>query len=376
MRYIAPLLVGIAVLLVACGGDGVTPDGAWSDCPTIVSADLEVGLHVLDAESCGLIRVYEGDGAYGMSWSPDGTYVAFLRHQGDRLPIEASGAESDLFLVRADGSQVLQLTDSPGVRKTGPVWSPDGSRLAYGIVTDRNPREGHDLIVYTVGNGSTATIAQDLPCLSYEWTSTGDDIVVSAGCHYRQQYVAVVDTDSGQTDIVPGVRSVLAVQPGGDLIAFRCDLPDTVNPFHMGLCIGRPDGSDISSPITRAAFPSRDAESHKLSDPIVALDAIWTRDGSELVFLTSTQRGRLFMLPADGGPGTTVDDWDYRSLYWAADDVIVTSSCCDPNALTSYRLDTGKSWEALIVECGGSGGVWSVDGSQLAMSTAQLEVCI
>ena len=362
---------------------GATPDGAWSDCPAVVSADLEAGLHVLDAESCGLTRIDEAPDAYGMSWSPNGVYLAFLKNQVDVFPVNATGAESDLFLVRADGSQAFQLTDSPGVRETSPVWSPDGSRLAYGIFPGSDPLGGSDLIVHDLGNGNRATIAPGISCLrSYKWVPSGEQIILSAGCGDDEPYVALLDLESGETSVIPGVESVLAVQPNGDLVAYGCDLNDPGILYRRGLCIGRLDGSELAWPITLAAFPWRDTGLFWPHDPIIAYDAIWTRDGSQLAIASSKPRG-LFLLPAGGGPGTTVGDWLYSYLSWNADNVVVTSSCkssgvipCGPYALTSYRLDTKETWEALIFNCGSAGGVWSPDGSQLAISTAQLAGCL
>lgn len=362
---------------------GETPHGAWSDCPAVVSADLEAGLHVLDAESCVVRRIAETPDAYGMSWSPNGVYLAFLRNQLDVYPVNSTGAESDLFLARADGSQVFQLTNSPGTRETSPIWSPDGSKLAYGVVPESDPLGGYDLIVHDLGNGDRARIAPDIPCLrSYRWVPTGDQIILSAGCGDDEPYVALVDLESGETSVVPGVQSVLAVQPNGDLAAFGCNPNDPEILYGRGLCIGRLDGSELSLPLTLAAFPWRDTDSSMLYDPIVAYDAEWTRDGSQLAILSSKQRG-LFLLPAGGAPGTTVDSWPYEFLYWAASGVIVTSTCksieaipCGPYVLTSYRTDTNETWEALIFNCGSAGGVWSPDGSQLVIGTAQLGGCL
>lgn len=53
----------------------------------------------------------------GFTPSPDGTRVAFAR-------------AGDLFVRTLDGRET-RLTSTPGVNETGPVWSPDGSRLAF-----------------------------------------------------------------------------------------------------------------------------------------------------------------------------------------------------------------------------------------------------
>jgi Tol biopolymer transport system component len=42
---------------------------------------------------------------------------------------------SEIFLMRTNGSNILRLTDSAGV-DDDPVWSPDGRQIAYESDTD------------------------------------------------------------------------------------------------------------------------------------------------------------------------------------------------------------------------------------------------
>jgi Tol biopolymer transport system component len=62
------------------------------------------------------------------AWSPDGTRIAFMG--GPNGP-----AEYDIWVMNADGSNPVQLTDSPGP-DGWPAWSPDGSRIAFASVRD------------------------------------------------------------------------------------------------------------------------------------------------------------------------------------------------------------------------------------------------
>jgi len=61
------------------------------------------------------------------AWSPDGTRIAFMGG--------TSSSEYDIWVVNADGSNLTQLTDSPGP-DGWPAWSPDGTQIAFSSVRD------------------------------------------------------------------------------------------------------------------------------------------------------------------------------------------------------------------------------------------------
>jgi TolB protein len=61
------------------------------------------------------------------TWSPDSKRIAFMGG--------VSAAEYDIWLVDVDGSNLIQLTDSPGP-DGWPAWSPDGKRIAFTSVRD------------------------------------------------------------------------------------------------------------------------------------------------------------------------------------------------------------------------------------------------
>ena len=74
------------------------------------------------------------DGVY----SPDGTEIAFLRvHERSRAHRSHGGratasveATTDLFAMKADGSDPQQLTATPGKLELWPSWDPSGRRHA------------------------------------------------------------------------------------------------------------------------------------------------------------------------------------------------------------------------------------------------------
>jgi TolB protein len=65
----------------------------------------------------------EGVSGAGPVWSPS----------GDRIAFTSSGPGSlDISAVNADGSGVVNITNTTALSEFGPAWSPDGSKIAFG----------------------------------------------------------------------------------------------------------------------------------------------------------------------------------------------------------------------------------------------------
>lgn len=71
-----------------------------------------------------------GIGAIQAAWSPDGTRIAFA-HSTIVTYLVFQKASWDLWVMGADGSGAIDLTNSAGVDERAPVWSPDGAWIAY-----------------------------------------------------------------------------------------------------------------------------------------------------------------------------------------------------------------------------------------------------
>src|SRR4051812_30177275 len=89
------------------------------------------------------------------AWSPDGTRIAFRG---------GPDGDSEIWVVRPDGSGLTKLTDTPNVSgdnrfSSQPAWSPDGTRIVF-----RSDREDGDPDVWVMNaDGSGARRLVDAP---------------------------------------------------------------------------------------------------------------------------------------------------------------------------------------------------------------------
>lgn len=105
-------------------------------------------------------------------WSPDGTMIAFLIGEED---------QEELFIMNADGSNRRNLSNSPNASDRRPVWSPDSEKI--GFMSDRDDQpEIYDVFVVNVdGTGLTnLTNSSDADEWSMDWSPDGSKIVYLA----------------------------------------------------------------------------------------------------------------------------------------------------------------------------------------------------
>lgn len=100
-----------------------SPDGARI---VYTEADLESGASELWLWEAGTSRrLTEGPADSTPAWSPDGKRIAFAA----MVEREGKGPDVDLFVMDAGGSKRQQLVDEPLAQQTHPVWSFDGRYL-------------------------------------------------------------------------------------------------------------------------------------------------------------------------------------------------------------------------------------------------------
>jgi Tol biopolymer transport system component len=109
----------------------------------------------LRAADGSVLRLTAGRNAGHPVISPDRQWVAF--HSAE--PDGNGGTQDDVWRVRADGSDLQRLTQTPGANETGPTWSPDGSQLAFASDSDRD--RGWEIYRMPAAGGSAVRVTDE-----------------------------------------------------------------------------------------------------------------------------------------------------------------------------------------------------------------------
>lgn len=195
--------------------------------------------------------------------SPDGRQAALTR-------LGTDAASSGLWLISQDGTARL-LPPTAGESAAMPVWSPDGSRLAYS-----SSRNGvYDLLVRDVGRGSEEPLYESAAAkYPTDWTADGRYLLFGVmGEGTGSDIWALSMNDKKAAPIIRTIHAeeFAAVSPDGKWVAYESDETGRseiyVQPF------------DPSSTGTRRRVR-------------VSADGgevpYWTRHGCELIYMTGS----------------------------------------------------------------------------------------
>jgi len=294
--------VALCVTVLAIGGCQTSqsvPTAAASDTPpspsavqsseaSIAVSDLtgdlafsyDTGIWVSHADGTSARQV-TSDGGFDPTWSPDGTSIAY------RLLTERDDGE--IWIVRADGTDAHDLVNDPAFSDWGPAWSPDGRKIAF------NSNRSGGLTIWVMNADGTGQHQLTKGHGEYpSWSPDGLRLVYAGGSYYDIRVVNLDGSDDHALTTDPAYEMAPAWSPDGSSIAYetQADYYPDVTEAGMG------DQMEIHT-----MNPDGSADRRITSDQVEDYFPTWSPDGR---FLMWTRHGQLVVAHQDGSAMTII----------------------------------------------------------------------
>ena len=229
----------------------------------------------------------------GAAWSPDGQKITFTSFR-DLNRIQNPGIIlGEIYLMNADGTNPINLTQSVEKPDLGSSWSPDGQQIAFGsselFVQEDLFRS--DIWVTDVDGGNSRNLtkhgAQDT---APDWSPDGNQIAFTSNRDGNSE-VYVMNADG--TNLInltnhPAKDGRPAWSPTGKLIAFTSDR-DKKDEADKNVEIYLMNANG-TNPINLTNHPAEDSR------------ASWSPDGMQIAFDSNRDNGNweIYVMNADG----------------------------------------------------------------------------
>jgi dipeptidyl aminopeptidase/acylaminoacyl peptidase len=248
-------------------------------------------------ESDGTVRRLTGCGTCGryfggyLSWSPDGSWIAFSRHSGPR------GAQSLWAVNTADG-KLRRLTDCQSCADLYPDWGPNGQLIVF----SRMAQGGASLYTVRPDGSQLTKITNSTAAANPQWSPDGRQIAFD-----DSNRLFIVDADGSDQKLLldgmagsgPGVPSW---SPDGTKLAYFYT-PGSPGNFTAEVWTMNTDGSEKRRLYHSACCVGSWAA------------PIWSPDGTKIAFAADSAHG-TFVIAADGTGLRRLSTASANGLTW------------------------------------------------------------
>ena len=296
----AVLGLALAALLTGCGDD--SPNGP---------AELQSRILFTASRTTALSEIYtmNSDGTdqrrltfnsvseLQPSWSPDGSYIVFCRSWQDSSQRWWSG----IFRIQSNGTNEVCIDSIADVFRVDPRVSPDGSKIAFGQMSNR-----FEVWVMNADGSGEVNLTPAPEQGSYpDWSPDGTRIVYARSDPTLGFRIYTMKTDGSDTVKVveTGVPSSNQVQPrwshDGTMIAYADDRGVDLGPYDHRMWIYIvPLGGSNPTAVTPLTDGYRDSPS-------------WSPDDRKIAYRDNFRNGsvadaEIYTISVDGSGETNV----------------------------------------------------------------------
>lgn len=176
---------------------------AWSPDHKKIAFMRQSEIFVMNADGSGVVQITSHalvtQGSSYPTWSPDGTRIAY--HEAIGHPPPAGLTLDGLSIVNADGSYPTMVTSGgDAIDDSFPTWSPDGTAIAFQGYRKSNGN-GRGIIVHTLATHAETFLTPSGATANYPaWSPSGSQVAYS----YNNNLFRVNADGSGATQINAG----------------------------------------------------------------------------------------------------------------------------------------------------------------------------
>lgn len=399
-----------ALFALGCGGDGTTQGrtaqlvpalGSWVPAPSsqqeviLFSSNRaldgsdgvnvqftynlwKVNLVSTDAEPLTKLTALEANST-SAAWSPDGKRIAFLSARAFDGSDASDGVDppclsgclavtNNIWVMNADGSGAVPMTTFTDLGQSvyGLVWSPDGTKIAFGWAVDGSGTDVNTINIWVMNADGSGRLAP-LTNLSANRADSGNPVWSPDGTKIAFSSARALDgSDAGNLgsslELTSNIWIASADGTGARPLTWLTGADATPGSNHADSYspVWSPDG-------TRIAFSSRRALDGSDAPNTNSTANIWTMnsDGSEAQPLSALTGGEWTGGLAWSPDGTRIAFDSERALdgsdagNWTSNIWVINANGTGATPLTRLTAADASS----------SNAVWSPDGAKIAYAS-------